>query len=236
MNKQSRMSWILSVILILFATVALAQPRAALEPLIHSLAGTQTYGEVEISPEGARVAWSQAVRDSSGVATGDSAIYVADIANPASPRRITAGGEGNNYAERDVAWSPDGKRLAFLSNASGDAELYVADAAGGAARKLTQITGYLATPSWSPDGKTIAFLFIENAPRAAGPLMPMTPETGMIDSKIFEQRLATVDVASGAVRQLSPADMYVYEYSWSPDSRNFALTAAHGAGDSNWYV
>ncbi|HKC71955.1 MAG TPA: hypothetical protein VKB60_10050, partial [Terriglobales bacterium] len=71
MKKQSRMSWILSVILILFATVALAQPRAALEPLIHSLAGTQAYGEVAISPDGTRVAWSQAVRDSSGVATGD---------------------------------------------------------------------------------------------------------------------------------------------------------------------
>jgi dipeptidyl aminopeptidase/acylaminoacyl peptidase len=66
--------------------------------------------------------------------------------------------------------------------------------------------------------------------------MPMTPETGVVDNKIFEQRLTVIDVASGTVRQLSPPDMYVYEYDWSPDSKNFALTAAHGAGDSNWYV
>jgi dipeptidyl aminopeptidase/acylaminoacyl peptidase len=218
------------------AASLLAQARPALEPLIRSLAGTQTYGEVAISPEGARVAWSQPLHDSSGVATGDSAIYVAEIANPAAPRRITAGSEGNNYSERDVAWSPDGKQLAFLSNASGDAELYVADTSGGGARKLTTITGYLAAPSWSPDGKTIAFLFIENAPRAAGPLMPMTPETGVIDSKIYEQRLTTVDVESGRMRQFSPADMYVYEYDWAPDSKGFAVTAAHGEGDNNWYI
>ncbi|HEY6937998.1 MAG TPA: S9 family peptidase [Terriglobales bacterium] len=236
MNKQSRKSWISSLILILFATAAPAQPRPALEPLIRSLAGTQTYGEVAISPDGTRVAWSQALHDSSGVATGDSAIYVADVANAAAPRRITAGNEGNNYAERDVAWSPDGKQLAFLSNASGDAELYVADASGGGAHKLTTITGYLAAPSWSPDGRAIAFLFIENAPRAAGPLMPMTPETGVIDSKIYEQRLTTVEIESGQLRQLSPADMYVYEYDWAPDGKGFAVTAAHGEGDNNWYI
>ena len=67
-------------------------------------------------------------------------------------------------------------------------------------------------------------------------LMPMTPETGVVDSKVYEQRLTTVEVASGNVQQLSPADMYVYEYDWSPDSKSFAMIAAHGAGDSNWYV
>jgi dipeptidyl aminopeptidase/acylaminoacyl peptidase len=227
---------IFAAVIVLLATAALAQPRPALEPLIRSLAGTQTFGEVAISPDGTRVAWSQVLHDSSGVATGDSAIYVADIANPAAPRRITAGSEGNNYAERDVAWSPDGKQLAFFSNAAGDAELYVAEASGGAARKLTGITGYLAAPSWSPDGRTIAFLFIENAPRAAGPLMPMTPETGVIDSKIYEQRLTTVDVKSGRLRQLSPADMYVYEYDWGPKGEGFAVVAAPGEGDNNWYI
>ncbi|HEV2117493.1 MAG TPA: prolyl oligopeptidase family serine peptidase, partial [Terriglobales bacterium] len=120
--------------------------------------------------------------------------------------------------------------------ASGQAELYVGDASGGGVRKMTEVTGYLATPSWSPDGKTIAFLFTENAPRAAGPLMPMTPETGVIDSKIFEQRLTTVDLNSGRLKQISPADMYVYEYDWAPDSRGFAVTAAHGEGDNNWYI
>jgi dipeptidyl aminopeptidase/acylaminoacyl peptidase len=118
----------------------------------------------------------------------------------------------------------------------GQFEVYVADLSGGASRKLTSLTGYLSDPAWSPDGKTVAFLFTENAPRAAGPLMPMTPETGVIENKVYEQRLTIVDVVSGKVRQLSPPDLYVYEYDWSPDGKSFAVIAAHGAGDANWYV
>src|SRR6185437_15450477 len=226
-----------AVVVVCVMNVALlAQTRPGLEKLIGSLAGTQTYNEAVISPDGTQVAWSQPVHDRTGAATWNSAIYVAEVENPTARRRITAGSEGNDYTERAVTWSPDGKRLAFLSNASGQAELYVAEASGGAARKLTEVTGYLAAPSWSPDGKTIAFLFTENAPRAAGPLMPMTPETGVIESKVYEQRLATVEADSGKMRQVSPADMYVYEYDWRPDSKEFAVTAAHGAGDDNWYI
>ena len=66
--------------------------------------------------------------------------------------------------------------------------------------------------------------------------MPMTPETGVIDQKIYEQRLTTVDLATGAIRQLSPADIYVYEYDWAPDGKSFAAIAAHGEGDANWYL
>jgi dipeptidyl aminopeptidase/acylaminoacyl peptidase len=42
--------------------------------------------------------------------------------------------------------------------------------------------------------------------------------------------------SGGPLRQISPADMYVYEYDWSPDSRRFVTTAAYGNGDNNWYV
>jgi dipeptidyl aminopeptidase/acylaminoacyl peptidase len=45
-----------------------------------------------------------------------------------------------------------------------------------------------------------------------------------------------VDPVTGHVEQISPPDLYVYEYDWSPDSKNFVVTAAHGAGDANWYT
>ncbi len=51
-----------------------------------------------------------------------------------------------------------------------------------------------------------------------------------------EQRLALIDAAGGKVRQISPSDMYVYEYAWSPDGKSFVTIAAHGNGDNNWYV
>ena len=114
-----------------------------------------------------------------------------------------AGGHG-------VAWSPDGRRLAFLSDADkpGQLELYTVSAGGGTPKKLTELTGFLAEPRWSPDGSTIAVLFTENAPRAAGPLEPVPPETGVIG-----ERKSTISASrwsicgSGAVRQVSPADL-----------------------------
>jgi dipeptidyl aminopeptidase/acylaminoacyl peptidase len=188
-----------------------------------------------ISPDGTHVAWVEPV----STGGGGSAIYVQDLKSSSlQPQRISAAGEGATAHEADACWSPDSKQIAFLSDAGGNdqSELYVADLGSAPARKLTSLKGFLADPAWAPDRKTIAILFTENAPRAAGPLMPMTPESGVVDSKIYEQRLTTVEVAAGNVQQLSPADMYVYEYDWSPDSKSFAVTAAHGAGDSNWYV
>ena len=194
------------------------------------------FEQTAISADGSRVAWVQESANPNGEGSGSS-IYVQELKSPNSkPRRVSAG-SGDNLNEDHVAWSPDSKRIAFLSDAEdhNQSQLYVAEIEGGAARKLTSLIGALADPAWSLDGKTIALLFTENAPRA-NPVMPMAPETGVIAEKVYEQRLVIVDVASGKLRQLSPADIYVYEYDWSPDSKNLAMLAAHGAGDANWYV
>src|SRR4029077_19375671 len=136
-----------------------------------------------------------------------------DCDTSAAPKRITAA-PNLGRAEGSLDWSPDSKQLAFLSDAgnTGQLQFYVLSASGCPPKKLTNVKGLLATPRWSPDGKTIAVLFTENATRAAGPLVAGTPETGEIKDAFFEQRLALVDVASGEIRQISPADMYVYEY------------------------
>ena len=91
-------------------------------------------------------------------------------------------------------------------------------------------------PSFSPDGSKLAVLFIEGMPRIAGPLQPMTPLAGVIDDKIYEQRLTTIDLATNSLTQLTPPDMYVYEYDWMPDGKGWVAIAAHGSGDANWYV
>ncbi len=79
-------------------------------------------------------------------------------------------------------------------------------------------------------------LRIEGITRVPGPTEATAPETGVIASKIVEQRLAIVNVANGAARSISPADMYVYEFDWSPDSKNLAYLAAPGDGDDNWFI
>ena len=231
------------VALILISAFAIisgqAQPNnAALNEVIHTLFAVKTFAQSSISPDGRQVAWVERVVDRNGVPTGATIINVAEVKPNAPSRRITAGNGGGYYSEDQPAWSPDSKRLAFLSDANSrrQQQLYVVDLSGARPRKLTDVKGFLSTPGFSPDGKSVALLFIENAARAAGPLVAETHETGVIKEAVMEQRLAVIDAAGGNLRQISPPDMYVYEYDWSPDSRRFVTTAAHGNGDNNWYI
>jgi dipeptidyl aminopeptidase/acylaminoacyl peptidase len=208
-------------------------PKSEVARVISMLDRTHQFLEAEISPDGTRIAFVE----HADVAAG-SYIYERELeAATGTPQVITAA-KGGVHQEHDIAWSPDGKRLAFLSDAakSGQLQLCVAEVATGAANCITHVKGNLSAPRWSADGAKIAVLFIENAPRASGPLAAETADEGVVEEHPFEQRLAMVDVASGNVRQITPANMYVYEYDWSRDGKQFAVTAAEGSGDDNWYI
>jgi dipeptidyl aminopeptidase/acylaminoacyl peptidase len=234
--------WVSGICLALLSlcsvVAAQSSPKTANSEAVKALFGVHEFTQAEISPDGKRVAWVESLTGPNGEPSANSAIYVAEVSAPESAKRITAGGGKSAHEEHDVAWSPDGQRLAFLSDAAGTGQLqlFVADATSGAARKLTSLKGFLATPGWSPDGKTIALLFTENATRAAGPLVAETPDEGVVSEDFLEQRLTLVDSATSQVRQISPADLYVYEFDWSPDSRQLTITAAQGNGDDNWYI
>jgi len=223
--------------LILFAPVVCFAQGRSLNQAIDTLMRTRTIHQVAISPDGSRVAWSVALLERNGVPSGNSAIFFKSLRGNAAPVHITAGGV--NLDEEDFAWSPDGARLAFLSDkgSPGQLQLYIADLArGGDARKLTSLTGLLATPQWSPDGTRVALLFTENATQAAGPTQAAALPAGLVEEHPDEQRIAIVDVANGAFKQVTPADMYFYDYDWSPDGTRIVATAAHGNGDNNWFV
>ena len=148
-----------------------------------------------------------------------------------------------NLPLRGLAWSADSKTLAFLADLPGDApsaQVWTV-AAGSAPVKRAELKGYAQLPTFSPYGTKLALLFIEGMPRVAGPLQPMTPLAGVVDQKIFEQRIATIDLRSNDlhknhVTQVTPPDMYVYEYDWVPDGSGWGASAAHGSGDANWWV
>ena len=238
-----------------------APPQPAHDAAVEAMFSVRDFLQAEISPDAKRVAWVESLPGAGGAPSPNSAIYVADIASPAAKKRITAGDGKASHEEHDIAWSADSKQIAFLSDAPrpGQLQLFVvsvpsAQAAeapatrkaashksaskpeSGAAKQLTHVKGFLASPGWSPDSKTIALLFTENATRAAGPLVAETPDEGVVSEEFLEQRLALVDVATAKLRQLSPADTYVYEFDWSPDGKELAITSAHGNGDDNWYI
>lgn len=112
--------------------------------------------------------------------------------------------------EHSVAWSPDAKWIACLSDASGEYEIELRAQDGtGAVRRITTVGGpWKMPPVWSPDSRSIAF-----ADKA--------------------QRLRVVDVAKGTIRDVDRAEYADFtEYTWSPDSRWLAYTKTEANGMS----
>jgi dipeptidyl aminopeptidase/acylaminoacyl peptidase len=201
-----------------------AAPDSRAATVFDSMPQARKIDQVAISPDGTHVAYI----------VGDELSVISISGSPARP--IAAEGK---LPLREVSWSADSKQIAFIADLPGDAptaQVWTAAIDGSAPAKRAELKGYVEDPRFSPDSSRLAVLSIEGMPRVAGPLQPMTPLAGVIDEKIYEQRLAAIDLGTNALTQLSPADLYVYEYDWTPDGQNWVATAAHGSGDANWYV
>ncbi|MFN2622936.1 MAG: prolyl oligopeptidase family serine peptidase [Chthoniobacterales bacterium] len=199
--------------------------------LVEQLGKTVLYGDVAISPDGTRVAWVQ-----STASTPTKQTYVREVSGEAAARMIDTATSGDR-TDSTPAWSPDSKTLAFFSTAGekDQAQLWTVNADGRSPKKQTQLKGYAARPRWSHDGKQIAFLYVENA-GGGGPLFAAPATTGVIDTAIHNQRIAVLELATGKVRQVSPPELHVYDYDWSPDDKTFVTSAAPGPGDNNWWI
>jgi dipeptidyl aminopeptidase/acylaminoacyl peptidase len=199
-----------------------ARSRAA--DVLNSMPLAKKIGQVALSPDGTLVAYIV-----------DGQLTVTSLSG-GSLREIPVEGK---LPLREVTWSADSKQLAFFADLVGDvpvAQVWTVAIDGSAPAKRAELKGYIQTPRFSPDGANLAILFIEGLPRVAGPLQPMTPLAGVIDDQIYEQRLSTINLSTNKLAQVTPADVYIYEYDWTPDGAAWVATAAHGSGDANWWV
>lgn len=106
-----------------------------------------------VSPDGRRIAYVVWRTDRESNET-TSAIWIAAADGSSEPRRLTSG------SKRDAAprWSPDGSRLAFVSNREDEhSQLYLIRVDGGEPVKVTSCKQDVEEPAWSPDGSRIAF-------------------------------------------------------------------------------
>jgi len=209
--------------------------KPSVEAILGAVGRTTRFRQVALSPEGTWVAWVEVA------SAGGTLIHAVEL-DVSEPRavRLSACPEARACDESSIAWSPDGKRLAFLSDAlqRGQPQVYVAELGQVPARKLTSFTGPVASPQWSPDGASLAVLVMEGegAEQAKGPKDPAARETGVVRESSPVRRVALVSVADGAHRVVSPEQLFVYEYAWSPDGMRLAFIAAPPPGDASWWL
>ena len=215
---------VITVSCVFLTLTAHAESASRAAAVLDSMPHAKSISQAAISPDGTQIAY---------IVGGEISIIPA---SGGTTRTISVEGK---LSARDVAWSPDSKQIVFLADLPGDvpaAQLWTAAPDGSAPVKRADLKGYAAAPSFSPDNSKLALLFIEGIPRIAGPLQPMLPLAGVIDDKIYEQHLTTIDLPTNTLTLITPPDVYVYEYDWAPDSQGWAAIAAHGSGDANWYV
>jgi tricorn protease len=171
-------------------------------PAVEHLTLTNQIQELQLSPDGKKVAF---------IVHGE--IFAASAKEGGDAARITT----SVAAESQINWSPDSRRLAYVSNREGAPRIYLYDFNANAESQLTRGDAGDTTPRFSPDGKTIAFA------RGGG-------------------ELRALDLESRQERSLAKASLdrqpFISErpFAWSPDSRWIAFMTVGGKLFKNIHV
>jgi dipeptidyl aminopeptidase/acylaminoacyl peptidase len=240
------------------AHAAAPPDRAHIDDVLRGLNRGRSISQVAVSPDGKRLAWIQMAKE--GIE-----IRVSPLTDMSSSERVTAAATPDQHChEGEIVWSPDSNELAFFSDCARPSEqtdLYVSRLDGKPARRFSNLQGYVDAPVFSPDGTKVAFLYVEGATRRAGALAAMKSPAGVIGEDGVEiQRAAMVPIPSkwngeefpapGSNKPLdskprslipltdflTPQNLHVYEFAWSPDSTSIAYVAADPPGENNWWV
>ena len=171
-------------------------------PAIERMTLTNGFEEMELSPDGRKVAF---------VVHGE--VFAAPSRDGGTATRVTT----TAAREHQVRWSPDSRRLVYVSDRDGSQGLYLYDFGSTQETRLTQAAAGDVTPMFSPDGKSIAF-------QRGG------TELRVIDLDTKRDRLITRGTFS---RAPFTADGSV---AWSPDNRWLAYVDRAAKGFSNVYV
>jgi len=172
-------------------------------------------------------------------------LYTVSTDDKSTPVQWTFG-KKKNHSPR---WSPDGKKLAFVSNRDGKNQLYLIGANGGEARKLTDLANGAGTPLWSPDGTKLAFQVTVKAGKKATDKEEEKKKDDKLEPLIVEKmkyksdgagfwkgtykHIAIVDSETGEVTQLTDGDNDYYLHCWSPDGKTIAAGADFTSGDKD---
>lgn len=112
----------------------------------------------------------------------------------------------SNFILMSPAWSPDGKKIAFVSYEKERSSVNVVDVASSRAERITQFPGMNNAPAWSPDGRTLAVVL----------------------SKDGSPKIYTVELGSKRITRLTEGGGADTEPCFSPDGRSIVFTSDRG--------
>jgi dipeptidyl aminopeptidase/acylaminoacyl peptidase len=195
--------------------------------------------EAAVSPDGSQVACSVLTAACTDPPAGQQArLWLASPGH--QPRQLTRG-PGLDALPR---WSPDGRTLAFASDAShpGLMSLHLLSPEIGEAVPLGGIAGSCEDLSWSADGDRLLVLAADPGSDRAGAQTATRIESRDApppDPKVTRpgqawRRLYLVDVADGSTSEVGPPGENIWEFDW--DGRSTAVAVVSGdPTESSWY-
>jgi acylaminoacyl-peptidase len=214
-----RIGWVISWL----ALAAVALARAPFTPA--DVWNWPTLEDPRISADGRMVVYVERWNDRNGAAVrANLRIVSADGKRP--PRALAEG----PWRDRWPRWSPDGARIAFLSDREGGRGIRIVPAEGGEPFVVSTGDSLPLALAWSPDARSIAFTAAV-PPRASSASWAPSELLGLLRPPPPEVELFVVPVEGGSPHQLSHGGFVLRgEPAWMPTGDSI-LNAAAGAGE-----
>ncbi len=196
--------------------------------------------EPQLAPDGSRLVYALARAESPG-ALPPSRLWLRDLSG-GPPRPLTDPGHRDLFPR----WSPDGERLAFVSDRVPRSGLYTL-VPGGEPALLTRHAHPIESPAWSPDGRRLAYVTLVDPddPDEAGPGEGQAPRVRVIRRLDYKEdvrgylgdvrrQVFVVETATGERRALTRAALDHEFPRWSPDGRRLALQVSERVRNHSW--
>lgn len=122
-------------------------------------------------------------------------------------------------------WSPDGKRIAFISDRDGKNQIWLISPFGGEAWKLTNTTNGVGSFFWSPDSRKIAFLLADPETEEERKRREEKGDVILVDRNLKMIHIHIIDVETKQTAQITEGNFSVDSLSWAPDNENIAFSA-----------